>query len=106
MARLLVVRHAQASFMSETYDRLSLAGEEQAALLGKYWADRKLILNRAATGPAVRHRRTAEIVAGVYHKSGVTFPPLEEYSEFDEYQGHALLHHHLPYLVENNANVR
>ena len=35
MSRLILVRHAQASFFSKDYDQLSPLGEVQAAALGE-----------------------------------------------------------------------
>jgi broad specificity phosphatase PhoE len=64
MGRLFLVRHAQASFLSQNYDQLSALGETQARHLGKYWARCGLVFKGVYAGPAQRHRRTAEI-AGI-----------------------------------------
>lgn len=57
-----MVRHAQASFLEEDYDRLSPLGEKQASALGVYWARSRLQLDYIFSGPRKRHVRTAEIV--------------------------------------------
>ena len=47
MGILFLVRHAQASFLGEKYDKLSTLGEGQARLLGEYWARRNIVFDRA-----------------------------------------------------------
>ncbi len=41
MSSLFLVRHGQASFLERNYDKLSAKGEEQARILGRYWAGLK-----------------------------------------------------------------
>src|ERR1700740_634212 len=51
MGRLFLVRHAQASFLSQNYDQLSPLGGTQARLLGQYWAQHHVLFDRVGTGP-------------------------------------------------------
>jgi len=106
MGRLFLVRHAQASFLSQNYDQLSSTGETQARLLGEYWAQRKLSFARACSGPAARHQRTAQIVREAYQRAGLHFPRLNVIEEFGEFQGEAVLARSLPGLFDHNANIR
>lgn len=106
MGRLFLVRHAQASFLSENYDQLSALGETQARLLGEYWAQQKLIFQRACSGPCVRQKETARIVGEAYRKSEVPFPELVVMQEFDEYQGEAVIEKSLPALLDNDGGIR
>jgi broad specificity phosphatase PhoE len=106
MGRLFLVRHAQASFLSQNYDQLSALGETQARLLGEYWAQRHVVFDRVCTGPALRHRQTAELVAEAYRKAGHDFPSPSVIGEFDEFQGDAVLSQSLPELLANNDRIR
>lgn len=106
MGRLFLVRHAQASFLSENYDRLSELGVRQARLLGEYWAQRNVVLSRICTGPAVRHQQTALLVAEAFRKARRPFPSPVIVEEFNEFQGEAVLAQSLPQLLANNARVR
>jgi broad specificity phosphatase PhoE len=106
MGRLFLVRHAQASFLSQNYDQLSAVGETQARLLGEYWAQRHVVFDRVCTGPVLRHRRTAELVGEAYRKGGRDFPSPSVVDEFDEFQGDAVLSQSLPELVANNDRIR
>src|SRR5215470_7629222 len=106
MGRLFLVRHAQASFLSESYDRLSELGVTQARLLGEYWAQRNVVFSRFCMGPALRHQQTTLLVAEAYRKAGRPFPTPVIVEEFNEFQGEAVLLQSLPQLLANNARVR
>jgi len=106
MGRLILVRHAQASFLSPNYDQLSLLGQTQARLLGEYWARRRMTFDRVYCGPAVRHRQTTEGVAGYYRESGLPFAEPAPAPEFDEFPGEAVLAASLPQLCKSRDHVR
>jgi len=106
MGILFLVRHAQASFLEQNYDKLSVLGEEQARLLGEYLAQRGIVFDRACVGPCVRQKHTLEIVSGCYQKGGIKFPEPLLLPEFDEYQGEAVLERGLPGLLENDQSIR
>jgi broad specificity phosphatase PhoE len=106
MGRLWLVRHAQASFLQENYDKLSGLGEAQSRLLGEYWVRHKMQFDRACSGPCVRQKDTAKIVAEAYHKTGLDFPALTVLDEFDEYDGESVLKRAMPGLLEKDARIR
>jgi broad specificity phosphatase PhoE len=106
MGILYVVRHAQASFLEDNYDKLSVLGETQARLLGEYWARRNLIFDRTCVGPCVRQQDTLKIVSDAYARAGLEFPEPLVLPEFDEYQGEAVLRLSLPGLLETEPQIR
>src|SRR5260370_1238959 len=106
MGRLLLIRHAQASFLSQNYDKLSDLGEKQARLLGEYWVKRNTGFDRAWTGPCVRHKDTARLARDACVHVGLQFPEPGVVPEFDEYQGDEVLRRSLPDLLENNVKIR
>jgi broad specificity phosphatase PhoE len=106
MGTLLLVRHAQASFLEPNYDKLSTTGEAQSRLLGEYWTRRNLSFDRACVGPCVRQKDTVRIVGEVYARAGLAFPEPAVLPEFDEYQGEAVLSNSLPALLEQDPRVR
>jgi broad specificity phosphatase PhoE len=106
MSRLLLVRHAQASFLSENYDQLSRQGETQARLLGEYWGRRKTRFDRVACGPAVRHQHTAKLAAEAYRIGGFSLPAPVVLKDFDEFQGDAVLAQCLPQLCTTDRRFR
>ena len=106
MSRVLLVRHAQASFLEPDYDKLSAIGEAQARRLGEYWAQRRLIFDRVCSGPRIRQNETARLVGEDYHKSDVRFPDPVVMPEFDEYQADAVLAKSLPRLLESDKQIQ
>lgn len=60
MGQILLVRHGQAQFGSDDYDRLTELGRSQARLLGGWLAKRHRKFDAVVTGSMKRHRQTAE----------------------------------------------
>ncbi len=93
MSRLVLVRHAQASFSADPelafqdYDRLSDLGRRQAEALGGELAEAGVSFDRVYAGPSVRHRQTAELVGGVYARLGLRFPDISSAEALAEHQG-------------------
>jgi broad specificity phosphatase PhoE len=106
MGILFLVRHAQASFLEQNYDRLSKLGETQARLLGEYWAQRNILFDRVCVGPCARQKDTLKLVSETSQKAGLKFPAPLVLQEFDEYQGEAVLERTLPGLLENDESIR
>src|SRR5215467_1142785 len=106
MSRLFLIRHGQASFLEQNYDKLSALGETQSRLLGEYWGHRRLAFQRAYTGPRTRQMETARIVGEEYKKTGVPWPEMQVLEEFDEYHGEWVMEASLDGLVENDPGVR
>lgn len=64
MSTLTLVRHAQARAFEKHSDRLSELGEQQARVLGDWWAARGVTFTEVWCGTLERQRRTAEL-AGI-----------------------------------------
>lgn len=79
MGELVLVRHGQARFLSDDYDRLSPLGHQQAVWLGEYFAAHGLEFHRALRGGLRRHRETAEGIASVLGLAFDVDPRLDEF---------------------------
>jgi broad specificity phosphatase PhoE len=101
-----LVRHAQASFLSQNYDQLSALGETQARLLGEYWGPRNVAFDRVCCGPALRHRQTAQLVGEAYGKAGRKLSSPVTAEDFDEFQADAVLSESLPRLLASSDKIR
>ena len=106
MGSLFIVRHAQASFLTENYDRLSATGETQSRVLGQYWAAQNLRFDRVCAGPRIRHQHTAALVGAAYRDAGLSFPEVQILPEFDEYPAELVMELGLPILLETDQRVR
>jgi broad specificity phosphatase PhoE len=85
MSVLALVRHAQASFFDDDYDRLSPVGEAQARQLGDYWSSQGEVFGEVYVGPRRRQQQTAELVGDQYRRAGLPWPEPVVLPELDEY---------------------
>ena len=74
MTVIYLVRHGQASFAEQDYDKLSMKGEEQAKILGRYWRELESLQESPKqgiqfySGSLLRHEQTAENFLSKYLK--------------------------------------
>ena len=76
MGELLVIRHGQASFGADNYDKLSAAGHAQSAAVGKALRDAGWIPDRTITGTLIRQKET---LASMGFEAGTEHSGLNEY---------------------------
>lgn len=90
MGTLYLVRHGQASFGADDYDRLSPLGQRQSQRLGAYFASRGLRFDAVLTGTLRRHAQTWEGMAnGALWGEAAPIP--QPHPGLDEYDSHALI---------------
>lgn len=106
MATLFVIRHGQASFLSDDYDRLSELGQQQSKLLGEYWASRGIGFDEVYTGPRRRQIDTAALAGEAYRAAGVEWPEPHTVPEFDEYDAETVMKIAVPKLMEESDEIR
>lgn len=87
MGTIHLVRHAQASFGSADYDRLSPLGWQQAARLGEHYAAHGQRFEAVVMGRLRRHRETWEAIQA---SVGTDLEPLV-WPGLDEYDSAALI---------------
>lgn len=87
MTHIYLVRHGQAAFGTDDYDRLSDLGHRQAHWLGEHFAERGIAFDRVVTGGMRRHEETArDICASI----GGMDQPHEQHAGLCEYDFMAL----------------
>ncbi|MEM8548562.1 MAG: histidine phosphatase family protein, partial [Pseudomonadota bacterium] len=106
MSTLLVIRHGQARFLTEDYDRLSELGVGQARALGEAWVQAGIQPTHAFAGSLVRQQATATACAEAFAAAGLPFPPVECVPELNEYDGDRLVAELAPRLAGHDAEVR
>lgn len=81
MGMLHLVRHGQARFASEDYDRLSELGARQCHALGGWYAARGQRFGAVLSGTLTRHRQSLAALAEGYGAlpAALAFPALNEY---------------------------
>ncbi|MCB2227590.1 MAG: histidine phosphatase family protein [Desulfarculaceae bacterium] len=101
MSLFYVMRHGQASFGQENYDRLSELGQAQARLTGEHLAGLGLSFDAAYSGDMARQRDTAQAVL----ESLESPPVLEIMPEFNEFASGPIIKALLPELRRENPAV-
>lgn len=83
---LWLVRHGQAAFATDDYDRLTELGFDQARWLGEHLAHLEIGFDRICSGTLRRQRETAETVREV-----IGGPEVEVIEGFEEYDAKGLM---------------
>ena len=83
--KLLAVRHGQASFHAEDYDRLSDLGGQQARALGQWLLRHDYQFDRVVSGQLRRHEETLRAIGDVFAAAGRPLPTVEVDPAFDEF---------------------
>lgn len=99
MADLYLIRHGQASFGSDDYDRLSELGRRQSRWLGEYFQQRGIEVERVISGGLVRHQQTADCI----REALATSPPIEIHRGFEEFDFYALLKRYRQDFLRHDA---
>lgn len=105
MSRLYLVRHGQARFFTDDYDRLSEKGEAQAEALARHWLQRGMEVHDAFCGTLRRQRRTGEVVRDIYREEARRFPDIRCLPGLDEYPADDIMDTLLPLLRERESNI-
>lgn len=112
MSRLLLIRHAQASFDAHpdrafvNYDRLSELGRHQSRALGEELASGGVVFDRVFSGPLERQRETAEETAASFARLGAPWPGIQEVAELAEHQGARVVQHALSTEPEHEESLQ
>ncbi len=100
MGQILLVRHAQASFGSADYDRLSELGIEQARLLGEWITKRGRRIDLTVTGSLKRQRETAEACIAILPAVLKPAAGCRREAGFDEYDADEIVARHRPEFAD------
>ena len=85
MSEIYFVRHGQASFGTDDYDRLSDIGVRQAKVLARHLARTGKIFDAVYFGLMERQQKTAEVFISHYHEKGLVVPRPQIDENFNEY---------------------
>ena len=100
-----MVRHGQARFLTDDYDRLSTLGEEQAAALANYWVRQGISPDEVYTGTLRRQQRTAEVVGEVFASHGLAWPAHQVLAGLDEYPADEIVGRLAPVLATTDQEL-
>jgi broad specificity phosphatase PhoE len=106
MSTLVLVRHGQASFFSDDYDKLSDLGMEQSRILGRYWVEHGVRFDEVYCGSLLRQRETAECAGEAFKNAGLEWPEHQIIETLNEYPGDEVMGILLPELCENFPEIK
>lgn len=95
--KLWFIRHGQASFGEENYDRLSRLGIQQSRILGEYFRKTAQRFDAMYSGELQRQKDTARLVLS--KQPAASNMQLEIVREFNEYDFSTIINEQLPGLI-------
>jgi broad specificity phosphatase PhoE len=102
MATIYLIRHGQASFGAENYDKLSELGCRQAEVAGEYFRDTGIQFDAVYSGDLSRQRETARL-ALTYQPAAI---PHHIDPRFNEIQNDEQLKYLMPEVIKRNPAVQ
>lgn len=106
MSTLFLIRHAQASFGSDNYDRLSGTGHKQAAVLAEYIHNIDISFDQIYSGTMERHRDTAAAYISVSKRKNIDIPEIMYDSRLNEYDAEAILKTLIPVMISEKPHMQ
>ena len=105
MGSIYLIRHGQASFGADDYDRLSPLGVRQAEIAGQHLAHLGLRLDRCLAGDLSRQQDTARHALAQLSAAGLPAPTVETDAAFNEFDAYAILDALLPGLLPDEPEA-
>ena len=105
MSEIFFVRHGQASFGSDDYDRLSPLGVRQAKILARYLAQTGKIFDAVYYGKMERQQKTAEEFLINYRENQLAIPQPQVDDTFNEYDSIAVWNALIPEMTAEQPAI-
>ena len=106
MSTLTLIRHGQASFFSDDYDKLSELGEEQSRVLGRHWIELGTGFDEVYVGTLKRQTRTAVCAGEPFTEAGLEYPEIQTMEALNEYPSDQVMGVLLPELCEKHPEIK
>ncbi len=100
-----MIRHGQASFGAENYDKLSPTGQRQSQILAEHFCKLNMQFDLLYTGSMTRHQETAHAFLSLYKQRSMPLPPVHQHEAFNEYDSKAILTEIIPELLEEDPSL-
>ena len=105
MSEIYLIRHGQASFGQENYDRLSPLGVQQAEAVARHLAGFGRSFDAVYSGRLARQEKTATALLGCYASQGLPVPDLVFSEAFNEYDSTAVWESQIQQLTEEDPAI-
>jgi len=105
MSTLFLIRHGQASFGTDDYDRLSLTGHKQAYVAGEYLHASAGPIDVIYSGELRRHLETADGIAKTVRTKDGKVPKIKIDARLNEVDAEGQFKHLVPILTATDAEI-
>ncbi|MBW2513421.1 MAG: histidine phosphatase family protein [Deltaproteobacteria bacterium] len=105
MSELYMIRHGQASFGEQNYDRLSDTGLVQAEIVARHWLAIGRKIDAIYVGGMKRQIDTARALISAYQVKRIPVPEIVTDASFDEYDSASVFEAQLPAMMAKNPSI-
>ena len=105
MSEICLIRHGQASFGADDYDRLSPLGVRQAKILARHLAKTGKVFDAVYCGEMERQRKTAQEIINYYHEKQLAVPRPRTDDDFNEYDSAAVWEALIPEMTAEQPSL-
>jgi len=105
MSEIYFIRHGQASFGADNYDRLSALGVRQAQCLAKHLAKTDKLFDAVYYGEMERQQNTAREFINHYSSKGLAVLAPVVSKAFNEYDSFAVWHALIPEMLADEPSI-
>jgi len=100
-----MIRHGQASFGEDNYDRLSDLGVRQAGIVADDMLKKNYRFDAVYYGILDRQQKTAAAFTDLCRQQGVNVPRPNVSAAFNEYDSESVVKHQVPLMCEEDASI-
>lgn len=105
MSELYMIRHGQASFGEQNYDRLSSTGVAQAEIVARHWLAIGRKIDAIYVGGMKRQIDTAGALISAYKDKRIPVPQVITDESFAEYDSASVFEAQLPAMIAKNPSI-
>jgi len=105
MTELIMIRHGQASFHGDDYDKLSPLGFKQSQVLARYLVKAAILPGAVYCGTMKRHRETLAAMEEIFAEMGNPIPQAVFMDELKEYDHNALMTCLVPEMTKEDPSL-
>jgi broad specificity phosphatase PhoE len=105
MSEIYLIRHGQASFGAENYDKLSPTGVRQSRITAKHFAKLELVFDAIYSGRMERQKETAKELIEFYGDCRLSVPEPILSRAFDEYDSSGVWESQLELMLKEDPSL-
>jgi broad specificity phosphatase PhoE len=104
MSEMIMIRHGQASFGGETYDRISPMGIEQSRTCAAFFHNSGYSFNAVFSGTLQRQRESAAAFIDYYKQAGIAISYADPIDELNEHKSEEIIRGILPLVIKDDPS--